>query len=70
MPVRSLSSPVLRWPDSGNVEEAVREWARGAADRHPDLVRLGVFGSYARDDAGVGSDLDLVAWSRARTDRS
>lgn len=26
-----------------------------------DLVRLGVFGSYARGDAGVGSDLDLIA---------
>jgi hypothetical protein len=27
----------------------------------PDLLRLGYFGSYARGDWGVGSDLDLVA---------
>jgi predicted nucleotidyltransferase len=25
------------------------------------LLRLGYFGSYARGDAGVGSDLDIVA---------
>jgi predicted nucleotidyltransferase len=28
---------------------------------HPELIRLGYFGSYARDEWGVGSDLDLVA---------
>jgi predicted nucleotidyltransferase len=61
MPVRSLRSPVLRWPDRDTVERAAREWARGEAPRHPGLVRLGYFGSYARGDAGVGSDLDLVA---------
>jgi uncharacterized protein len=61
MPVRSLHSPVLRWPDRQTVERAAVEWARREAPRHPGLVRLGYFGSYARGDAGVGSDLDLVA---------
>jgi predicted nucleotidyltransferase len=28
---------------------------------HPEPVRLGYFGSYARGDWGVGSDLDLIA---------
>jgi predicted nucleotidyltransferase len=27
----------------------------------PELLRVGYFGSYARDDWGPGSDLDLVA---------
>ncbi|MEB3331742.1 MAG: nucleotidyltransferase domain-containing protein [Synechococcaceae cyanobacterium] len=27
---------------------------------HPDLVAVGVFGSYGRGTAGVGSDLDLL----------
>jgi predicted nucleotidyltransferase len=27
---------------------------------HPDLVAVGVFGSYGRSTAGVGSDLDLL----------
>jgi predicted nucleotidyltransferase len=43
------------------VLDAARAWARAERGRRPDLVRLGVFGSYARGDAGVGSDLDLVA---------
>lgn len=43
------------------VDRAVRAWARDAAKSHPELLRLGYFGSYARGDWGVGSDLDLVA---------
>ena len=61
MPVRSLHSSVLRWPDRVTVDAAARRWAAGEADHRPDLVRLGYFGSYARGDWGVGSDLDLVA---------
>ena len=61
MPVKSSSSSVLKWPDRSEVEEALRSWATRAAELHPDLVRLGAFGSYPRGDAGVGSDLDLVA---------
>ncbi|HLA89315.1 MAG TPA: nucleotidyltransferase domain-containing protein [Gemmatimonadaceae bacterium] len=40
---------------------AARRWADAQPADHPELVRLGVFGSYARGDAGFGSDLDLVA---------
>jgi len=61
MPVRSSSSSVIRWPERATVEEAVRAFARGEAERRPGLLRLGYFGSYARGDAGVGSDLDLLA---------
>jgi predicted nucleotidyltransferase len=43
------------------VDAAVRAWARVQAAVHPDILRLGYFGSYARGDWGVGSDLDLVA---------
>jgi len=68
MPVRSTSSPVLRWPDAETVLAAARAWADEQAERKRGLVRLGVFGSYARGDAGVGSDLDLVAVV-TRTDR-
>lgn len=61
MPVRSLNSSVLRWPDRSTVDRAVREWAQAERKRHPELQRLGYFGSYARGNWGVGSDLDLVA---------
>jgi len=39
----------------------VRAWAREMARRHPGVLRIGYFGSYARGDWGVGSDLDIVA---------
>jgi len=58
MPVRSLRSSVLKWPDREEVDRAVRRWARSVA--RPGVVRIGYFGSYARGDWGVGSDLDLI----------
>ena len=61
MPKRSLSSSVLKWPDRKKVVEGLATWAAREAPRHRGLVRLGYFGSYARGDWGVGSDLDLVA---------
>lgn len=60
MPVRSLSSRVLVWPSRARVEKALREWAVLQAASRPELLRVGLFGSYARGDWGVGSDLDLV----------
>ncbi len=60
MPVRSLRSSVIRWPDAETVERAFRRWAVRVASERPDVVRIGYFGSYARGDWGVGSDLDVV----------
>lgn len=60
MPVRSLSSPVLKWPGRAEVDAAARALAARLARTHRELVRLGYFGSYARGDFGPGSDLDLV----------
>jgi hypothetical protein len=56
-----LRSSVLAWPDRAAVDAAVRGWAATQPALHPGLLRLGYFGSYARGDWGVGSDLDLVA---------
>lgn len=61
MPVRSSNTRVLKWPDGAEVDAAARRLARELAAAHPELQRLGYFGSYARGDWGVGSDLDLVA---------
>ncbi len=49
------------WPDHAQVDRAIRAWVLEVARQHSELVRLGYFGSYARGDWGVGSDLDLVA---------
>ncbi len=60
MPVRSLSTSVLRWPDAAAVDRAVRQWVQKVVAQRPEVIRIGYFGSYARGDWGVGSDLDLV----------
>jgi uncharacterized protein len=60
MPTRSLRSPVLRWPDRQHVDAALRTWAGECVCRDPTVRRIGYFGSYARGDWGVGSDLDVV----------
>lgn len=60
MPVKSLRSSVFKWPDADTVDQAVRAWAEQVARTHEDVWRIGYFGSYARGNWGVGSDLDLV----------
>lgn len=60
MPVRSLKSSVMRWPTREQVHEAAVSWARNTVASRPGIDAIGYFGSYARGDWGVGSDLDLV----------
>ena len=67
MPVKSSTSAVLRWPDAASVRSALAAWAELEAPRHRGLLRLGYFGSYARGDWGVGSDLDLIAVTESST---
>jgi uncharacterized protein len=60
MPVRSLGSSVLKWPKIDEVIEAARAWAYNEAKARKGVLRIGCFGSYARGDWGVESDLDLI----------
>lgn len=60
MPVRSLNSSVLKWPDQATVVSRVKAWAAAAGSSRPEAIRIGYFGSLARSDWGVGSDVDLV----------
>jgi predicted nucleotidyltransferase len=60
MPVRSLSSSVLKWPDGHSVDQAIRLWTQKVLQHRDDVLRVGYFGSYARGDWGVGSDLDVI----------
>lgn len=60
MPVRSLPSSVLRWPDRQAVHEALLRWLRKLLAARQDIQKVGYFGSYARGDWGMGSDLDLL----------
>jgi len=60
MPVRSLGSSILKWPDVATVHQALRTLAAEWAEKHPELRQVAYFGSYARGDLGVGSDLDVL----------
>jgi uncharacterized protein len=60
MPVRSLSSPVFKWPDRDAVHRAFADWVKQRAKEKPELLRAGYFGSYARGNWGVTSDLDIL----------
>lgn len=62
MPVRSFNSPVLKWPAPSEVIAALREWTSRMRATHPELRRVGYFGSLADSKRyGVGSDADVVA---------
>lgn len=60
MPVRLLSSVVFEWPDRTRVLEAARGWAEQLVGADSAVQSVFCVGSYARDDWGVGSDLDVV----------
>jgi len=60
MPVRSLNSSILKWPDAHVVDSAVRLWAHEITSKDSSVVKVGYYGSYARGDWGVGSDIDLI----------
>ena len=67
MPVTSSNSSVKRWPRTEAVLDGLRAWAEAERGRRPDVAAFAYFGSYARGDAGFGSDLDLVAIVGAST---
>jgi hypothetical protein len=60
MPVRLLTSSVLKWPSRSDVLEALERWAQGVMHADRNVLAIGHFGSYARSMHGVGSDLDIV----------
>lgn len=60
MPVRSLSSAVFKWPDREQVLSAAGRWASSVRERDPAVESILCVGSYARNDWGVGSDVDII----------
>jgi hypothetical protein len=60
MPVRSLNSSVLKWPRRDEVKDALRQWFEKQMVTHPEIIKLGYFGSLAKGTWGVGSDLDII----------
>ena len=50
MPVKSLNSSILRWPDRQTIDRAARGGAETLGHQRPDVLRIGYFGSYARGE--------------------
>jgi hypothetical protein len=50
----------MRWPSRDAVDTAVRDWSQRLVQAESAVVAVGYFGSYARGDATVGSDVDLI----------
>ncbi len=59
MPVRSLNSSIMKWPSKETVVDALVKWSE-ALKGDSNILSIGYFGSYARGDNGVGSDLDGI----------
>ena len=59
MPVRSLNSSIMKWPSKKAVIDSLDKWSE-TLKRDSNILSIGYFGSYARGDNGVGSDLDLI----------
>ncbi len=60
MPVQSSNSWIRRWPSRAEVDSALRQWVATSEAELATVLALGYFGSYARDQAGPGSDLDVL----------
>jgi uncharacterized protein len=67
MPVTSSRSSIKRWPSAERVHHASEAWAQQLVAANPAVVAVGCFGSYARGEAGVGSDIDLLVVRRDDT---
>ena len=55
-----LSSARPRFANKHEILEIARQTAFRIAREHPEVVKILVFGSFAREDYGVRSDLDLL----------
>jgi predicted nucleotidyltransferase len=51
---------VFKWVSREEALQAAKAWAEKVARERPEVLRVGCFGSAARGDWGVGSDLDLL----------
>ena len=56
---RSSNSSVLRWPERAVVDTSFRQRITVLAEEVAGIETAGYYGSYARGDWGVGSDLDV-----------
>jgi len=60
MRIEYYGSAKITYFDKEAVWKALRELAPRLAQEHPEVIKVAVFGSLARDEAVPGSDVDLL----------
>ena len=57
---RSSDSVKTFFADKPRVMRELRDWATSLKEAHPEVEKVGLFGSYATDTYGPRSDADLL----------
>ena len=57
---KSSNSVKVVFADKANVLRQLKDYAKSIKRTHPEVERLGYFGSYANDTYGPASDVDLL----------
>ncbi len=60
MPKKSLNSVKIKSVNKKILIDRLKEWSYEAAKTHKEILKIGYFGSYARDDYTPSSDLDIL----------
>ena len=60
MPKKSSNSVKVVFADKANVLRQLKGYAKNLKRTHPEVERVGYFGSYANNTYGPASDVDLL----------
>lgn len=60
MQTRSSNSVKIRFLDKPGIMKAIERLAAELAQKYPDIEEISLFGSFARDEAVPGSDVDIL----------
>lgn len=60
MQKKSLNFYKIKWFEKKDIENALKKWANKILSQHKNILKIGYFGSYAKGNWNVGSDIDIL----------
>lgn len=60
MQIRSFNSVRIKYLDKPGIMKAIGSLVEELSQKHPEIERISLFGSFARDEAVPGSDVDIL----------
>ena len=60
MEIMEIKNVRIRYFDKRLVEESLRRYLKEIEEKHPEVKRVLLFGSFVRDECVPGSDIDLL----------